>query len=143
VVIRIADLGGLTPGQAAGPSFWQDDKAAAWGRFLAPTPWDDREFPTPGKQGEQHHLDLLSVPAHEVGHLLGQGHEAGGRMAQTLTPATRTDPPSDPNPVDVAALDQAFADGKANGHGTLRPDPVLNRMSLRTSRFGPPAQRQG
>src|SRR5262249_12626360 len=36
--VRIADPGGLTPGKAAGPTFWQDDKAAAWSWFLEPTP---------------------------------------------------------------------------------------------------------
>jgi hypothetical protein len=101
--VRIADPGGLARG-----------KAAAWGRFLAPTPRDDRVFTPPGNQGEQHHVDLLTVLAHEVGHLPGQDHEADGLMAQTPTPATRTDSSWDPNPVDVAALDQAFAPGKTS-----------------------------
>jgi hypothetical protein len=54
------------------------------------------------------------VLAHEIGHLFGQDHETDGLMAEALTPATRTDPPSDPNPVDVAPLDQAFAHGEAS-----------------------------
>jgi hypothetical protein len=111
--VRIADPGGLTRGKAAGPTLRQDDEAA-WGWFLAPTRRDDRVFTPPGNQGEQHHLDLLTVLAHEVGHLPGEDHEADGLMAQTPTPATRTDPSWDPNPVDVAALDQAFAPGKTS-----------------------------
>jgi hypothetical protein len=92
---RSADPGGLPPGNAAGPTLRQDDKAAAWGWFLEPTPWDDREFTTPGNQGEQHRMDLLTVPEHEVGHLLGHDHQADGLMARTPTPGTRREPGRD------------------------------------------------
>ena len=37
-------------------------------------------------------MDLLTVLAHEVGHLLGQDHEADGVMAETLTAGTRLTP---------------------------------------------------
>jgi hypothetical protein len=43
-----------------------------------PTPWDDSEFTTPGDQGEQGRMHLLTALAHELGHLLGQEHEADG-----------------------------------------------------------------
>jgi hypothetical protein len=34
-------------------------------------------------------MDLLTVLEHEVGHLLGRGHEAEGVMQETLTAGTR------------------------------------------------------
>src|SRR5262249_59995115 len=87
---RIADLGGLTLGKAAaGGVIWLDDNAAGWGWFIDPTPRDDSEFTTPGNQGEQGRMDLLTVLEHEVGHLLGRGHEATGVMQETLTAGTR------------------------------------------------------
>jgi hypothetical protein len=82
--VRIADLGGLTLGKAAGGVIWLDDNAAGWGWFVDPTPRNDSEFTTPGNQGEQGRMDLLTVLEHEVGHLLGRGHEAEGVMQATL-----------------------------------------------------------
>src|SRR5262249_39053983 len=38
--VRIADLGGLTLGKAAGGVIWLDDNAASWGWFVDPTPGD-------------------------------------------------------------------------------------------------------
>src|SRR5262249_12810709 len=63
---------------------WLDDNAAGWGWFVDPTPLNDSEFTTPGNQGEQGRMDLLTVLEHEVGHLLGRGHEAEGVMQETL-----------------------------------------------------------
>jgi hypothetical protein len=77
-------LGGTTLGLASGHTIWLDDNAAGWGWFVDPTPHDDREFTTPGNQGEQHRMDLLTVLEHEVGHLLGRGHEAEGVMQEAL-----------------------------------------------------------
>jgi hypothetical protein len=73
--IRIADLGGATLGLASGNTLWLDDNAAGWGWFVDPTPADDSEFTTPGNQGEQNRIDLLTVLEHEIGHLLGKEHE--------------------------------------------------------------------
>jgi membrane-associated phospholipid phosphatase len=90
LTVRIADLGGLTLGKAAaGGVIWLDDNAAGWGWFVDPTPRNDAEFSTPGNQGEQRRMDLLTVLEHEVGHLLGRGHEATGVMQETLTAGTR------------------------------------------------------
>ena len=59
--VRIADLGGLTLGRADGGIIWLDDNAAGWGWFVDGTPWEDSEFTTPGDQGEQGRMDLLTL----------------------------------------------------------------------------------
>jgi hypothetical protein len=87
--IRIADLGGLTLGKVDGNAIWLDDNAAGWGWYVDATPRDDSEFTTPGNQGEQGRMDLLTVLEHEVGHLLGREHEATGVMQATLSAGTR------------------------------------------------------
>ncbi|MFL6736119.1 MAG: hypothetical protein ACJ8F4_03550, partial [Sphingomonas sp.] len=46
--VRIADLGGLTLGKAAGGVIWLDDNAAGWGWFVDATPRNDSEFSRPG-----------------------------------------------------------------------------------------------
>ena len=78
--IQIANLGGTTLGVASGDTLWLDTNAAGWGWFVDPTPRDDSEFTTPGDQGEVGRMDLLTVLEHEIGHLLGHEHEAGGVM---------------------------------------------------------------
>src|SRR5262249_52995287 len=61
VSIRIADLGGTTLGLESGNVITIDDNAAGWGWFIDTTPSDDSEFRLPGDQGEQNHMDLLTV----------------------------------------------------------------------------------
>jgi DNA-binding beta-propeller fold protein YncE len=87
--IQIANFGGNTLGLASGHTIWLDDNAAGWGWFVDPTPLDDSEFTTPGNQGEQHRMDLLSALMHEVGHLLGHEHEGRGVMKETLSAGER------------------------------------------------------
>jgi membrane-associated phospholipid phosphatase len=84
ITVRITDLGGLTLGRAAGGVLWLDDNGAGWGWFVDATPRSDSEFTTPGNQGEQGRMDLLTVQEHEVGHLLGRGHVAEGVMQESL-----------------------------------------------------------
>src|SRR5262249_27126559 len=74
----------LARGQAAGRVIGLDDNAAAWGRFFDVMPGNDSEFTTPGNQGGQRQMDRLPVLEHEVGRLLGPGHEADGEMQNTL-----------------------------------------------------------
>jgi hypothetical protein len=57
-------------------------------------PGDDREFTTPGDQGEQGRIDLLTVLEHEMGHLLGLAHADQGVMVDTLAPGMRRLPGS-------------------------------------------------
>jgi uncharacterized delta-60 repeat protein len=90
--VRVADLGGMPLGLAAGNTIWLDDDAAGWGWFVDPTPGDDTEFTTPGDQGEQGRMDLLTVLMHEMGHLLGLDHDADGVMQAALPPGTRLSP---------------------------------------------------
>jgi hypothetical protein len=108
--IHIADLGGASLGLAAGHTIWLDADAAGWGWFVDPTPSDDFEFTMPGNQGEQHRMDLLTVLEHEVGHLLGKQHEAGGVMTETLSPGARRTPFAGSSTDWLAAVDVLFAE---------------------------------
>ena len=87
-------IGLVLLGGASGSTFSLDDNAAVWGWFVDPTPWDDSEFTTPGNQGEQKRMDLLTVLDHEIGHLLGQEHAADGVMIDTLATGIRRMPGS-------------------------------------------------
>jgi hypothetical protein len=89
VEIVITDLPGATLGLASNRTIWLDINAAGSGWFVDATPWDDSEFTRPGDQGEQNRMDLLTVLAYEIGHLLGLDHDADGLMAQRLSAGTR------------------------------------------------------
>jgi hypothetical protein len=75
---------GTAPALGLGHAIWLDANAAGWGWFVDPTPHSDSEFTTPGNQGEQRRIDLLTVLEHELGHLLGFAHSHDGVMAETL-----------------------------------------------------------
>ena len=76
--------------------------AAGRSWFVDPTPGDDAEFTTPGDQGEQNRMDLLTVLEHELGHLLGHDDEGSGVMTETLAAGVRRTP-------QAIVLDQVFA----------------------------------
>jgi len=90
--IQVADLGGTTLGLTSGNVITIDDNAASWGWFIDATPANDSEFRKPGDQGEQNHMDLLTVFMHEMGHVLGLDHEPRGVRQETLAPGTRLSP---------------------------------------------------
>jgi hypothetical protein len=89
--VAIANLGAESLGLAYADSnlIRIDDDAAGHGWYVDPTPWDDAEFATPGDQGEQHGMDLLTVLTHELGHLLGYDHAEDGVMEESLLAGTR------------------------------------------------------
>jgi hypothetical protein len=104
----------LALGLTSGNTIWLDDNAPGWGWFVDSTPHNDSEFTMPGDQGEQHRMGLLTVLTHELSHLLGQGHEADGLMAEPLTAGTRRVRSSGSNSFDVAGLDGVFTDSKTS-----------------------------
>src|SRR5262249_8689411 len=110
--VQITDLPGAFLGLASVGTILVDLNAAGHGWFIDPPPGDDSEFVTPGDQGEQGRMDLLTVLMHELGHQLGYEHTDGdGLMAETLAPGVRRVPTADVPDVPPAAdpLDVVFA----------------------------------
>jgi len=79
VSIHIADLPGDLLGLATSDAIWLDHNAAGYGWFIDASPSDDVEFVTdaPSHSGTSSagplvdEIDLLTVLAHELGHVLG------------------------------------------------------------------------
>jgi uncharacterized delta-60 repeat protein len=113
IQVVITDLPGTTLGQAVGQTIYLDINAANWGWFVDATPGDDGEFSTPGDQGEQGHIDLLTTLMHELGHLFGHDHADEGLMQQTLAPGVRLNPT--PESELEAARDWFTGSGTAEG----------------------------
>jgi hypothetical protein len=93
-------LGALTNGYIV-----IDGTAAGRGWFVDPTPQDSSEFAArrgsgrlvATSSGAAHgRVDLLTVVLHEMGHALGQDHEAGGMMAEMLNLGERQSPDAVP-----------------------------------------------
>ncbi|MDA8435225.1 MAG: hypothetical protein M0Z98_04495, partial [Actinomycetales bacterium] len=87
--VVVADLPGLELAEADGRTIRVDADAAGWG-------WSAAATVRPGR------MDLLTVLAHEVGHVLGRGHEETGVMRATLEPGVR---PRDLTPSSVVSRD--------------------------------------
>lgn len=97
VDVRIADLSGNLLGLTLGTQIWIDANAAGFGWYsgLDPNGLNDAE------------MDLLTVVAHEMGHVLGLGDAEAGMsqalMAAELPAGVRREP-------SAADVDQVFAD---------------------------------
>ncbi len=78
VQVHLAELPGLRVARADGRLVTVDPDAAGWGWATG--------APSAGSSG----LDLVRVLAHEIGHVLGLGHEPDGLMAATVDPTGAT-----------------------------------------------------
>ena len=127
-----------TPTLSAGYTTWLDDNAAAWGWYVDTTPMDDSEFTTPGNQGEQGRMDLLTVLAHELGHVLGFDHSEDRVMADTLDTGIRTMPAAVNVPIEPIVVESILAlDWTGQQHS--QRDEVLESLTAllgRSNRFG-------
>jgi hypothetical protein len=116
--VVVADLPGLILGQVRDGVVWLDRDAAGHGWFVDPTLADDAEFAA--RRGgallaqdgpAASAIDLLTVAAHETGHLLGlddaklRGARPGGVMAEALDLGVRRLP--EPQTTALAPLDPA------------------------------------
>ncbi len=77
VTFQVADLPGSLLGLATSDSVWLDADAAGQGWFLDSSPADDLEFMQSlaglrtSTEASRGGVDLLTVAAHELGHVLG------------------------------------------------------------------------
>ena len=99
--VCITDLAGLRLAVTAGNTILVDDNAAGYGWYVGTT---DEAFVATGAEGvlaaladsgAADRMDLLTVVMHEMGHLLGHGHDAEGLMQPTLRAGTRLQPTGD------------------------------------------------
>ena len=101
VVFLVEDLDGMNLGMARGNTIWLDENAAGCGWFVDSTPADDVEFHstvvagrlTAIDQQAMGQVDLLTVVAHELGHVVGlEDTQTDGLMASSLEKGLRLVP---------------------------------------------------
>lgn len=132
-----------------GSQIWVDDDAAGWGWFADATPHEDSEFAELADHAAAAGIDLLTVAAHELGHVLGlpdsfDAAEADDLMYGYLNAGERRVPgESDfaPEPLlaDVLSsetfeLQIAAAANELQAAGaTLNPKPVVPAAAVNSS----------
>lgn len=97
--VDVADLPAGRLAQLAEGRIIIDDDAAGHGWFIDLTPSGDSEFRgngpsllAAGSSDAEGRMDLLTVIAHEMGHVIGLAHAEDGVMDETLAPGTRSLP---------------------------------------------------
>ena len=98
VTVEVVDLPGDLLGRTSAGTIQLDVDAAGYGWFIDTTPGNDREFslqlsPTefaaPVDSAAAGHVDLLTVVMHELGHVLGHGHDSTGSVMDSSLPLGR------------------------------------------------------
>jgi hypothetical protein len=117
VTVEIAHLphGILALNGTGGNHIWISPDADGYGWFIDPTPGDDMEFNGQPGSPVQNHMDLLSVVAHEMGHIIlwmGESDQPDNVMTEALPAGVRRMP----RPADLGLLTPAEW---ANSHNAL------------------------
>jgi hypothetical protein len=85
ITFEIADLSGLTLGQADGTTIVIDSDAAGYGWFVDTTPYEDSEFDEAWEGSlVDGRMDLLTAVMHELGHILGLEDIPDEKASDTL-----------------------------------------------------------
>jgi hypothetical protein len=122
VDVQIVDLPRSRLGLAAADTIWLDKDAAGHGWFIDPTPADSSEFPATPGSAAYGKVDLLTVVAHELGHVLGY-EDAGsdGLMAEYLGTGERRVPALVPTDVKATEALHGPASKLSRSLSSLRP----------------------
>jgi hypothetical protein len=119
LAFRIEDLPGNDLGMESEGVITISRTAAGYGWFVDPTPGDDAEFAPSAVNSPAHgHVDLLSVVAHEMGHVLGyfeDGDAANTVMSEDLPVGVRRVPKAAASPTSPAA---SLVIQPASAHGS-------------------------
>ncbi len=123
VQFQVVNLPDAELGMEDGVTVWIDENAAGNGWYVNPAPEDSQSFGGNGPGGESiaaatspasERMDLLTVVAHELGHLLGLGDDAGDDLMGEYLPAGTRRLPAAPfsnSSAMVAALSTTTAQG--------------------------------